>query len=42
MTGIRHLFLFGLIGSIIALITSFFIRDEAEAGRNSWQPEGTA
>ncbi|ASS88536.1 major facilitator superfamily transporter [Geobacillus lituanicus] len=41
MTGIRHLFLFGLIGSIIALITSFFIRDEAEAGRNSWQPEGT-
>ncbi|WKA48566.1 MDR family MFS transporter [Geobacillus zalihae] len=42
MTGIRHLFLFGLIGSIIALITSFFIRDEAEAGRNTWQPEGTA
>ncbi|MCK7606002.1 MFS transporter [Geobacillus stearothermophilus] len=41
MTGIRHLFLFGLIGSIIALITSFFIHDEAEAGRNSWQPEGT-
>ncbi|OQP08069.1 major facilitator superfamily transporter [Geobacillus sp. 46C-IIa] len=41
MTGIRHLFLFGLIGSIIALITSFFIRDEAEAGRNTWQPEGT-
>ncbi|AGT31622.1 DeoR family transcriptional regulator [Geobacillus genomosp. 3] len=41
MAGIHHLFLFGLAGSIVALITSFFIRDEAEA-RGNWQPEGTA
>ncbi|AGE21772.1 MULTISPECIES: MDR family MFS transporter [Geobacillus] len=42
MTGIHHLFLFGLIGSIAALVTSLFIHDEAETGRNTWQPEGTA
>mgnify|MGYP001309563660 FL=1 len=41
MTGIHHLFLFGLAGSAIALVTSFFIRDEAAADR-TWQPEGTA
>jgi len=42
MAGIRHLFLFGLIGSIIAMITSLFIRDETEADRNNQQSEGMA
>ncbi|WP_445613977.1 MDR family MFS transporter [Geobacillus sp. YF-1] len=42
ITGIHHLFLFGFIGSIVALATSFLIRDQAEAGGNTWEPEGTA
>ncbi|NNV04933.1 MDR family MFS transporter [Geobacillus sp. C56-T2] len=42
ITGIHHLFLFGFIGSIVALATSFLIRDQAEANGNTWEPEGTA
>jgi EmrB/QacA subfamily drug resistance transporter len=35
MTGIHHLFLFGFIGSIVALLTSFLIRDESEQEKNN-------
>ncbi|KYD23841.1 MDR family MFS transporter [Geobacillus sp. B4113_201601] len=42
ITGIHHLFLFGFIGSIVALATSFLIRDQAEAGGNTRKPEETA
>ncbi|WP_278343275.1 MFS transporter, partial [Parageobacillus thermoglucosidasius] len=35
MTGIHHLFLFGFIGSIVALVTSLFIRDESEQEKNN-------
>ncbi|MCP8970001.1 MFS transporter [Ectobacillus ponti] len=35
MAGIHHLFLFGFIGSILALVTSFFIQNDTSTGHTT-------
>ncbi len=40
MTGIHHLFLFGFIGSLVALLISFFIQDELSSDKQNMMEEG--